>query len=29
LVIASIPLVILWRGTVAKLSTEKHKSRKR
>ncbi|MFM7449341.1 MAG: hypothetical protein ACKO24_12185, partial [Leptolyngbyaceae cyanobacterium] len=25
LVIASIPLVILWRGTVAKLSTEKHK----
>ena len=27
LVIVSIPLIILWRGTVAKLSTEKHKSR--
>jgi hypothetical protein len=29
LAIASIPLVILWRGTVAKFSTEKHKNRRR
>jgi hypothetical protein len=29
LVIVSIPLMILWRGTVAKLSAEKSKSRRR
>ena len=29
LIIVSIPLITLWRGTVAKISTEKHKSRRR
>ncbi|MDZ4871567.1 MAG: hypothetical protein CLLPBCKN_000955 [Chroococcidiopsis cubana SAG 39.79] len=29
LLIDSIPLIILWRGTVAKLSTKKQKSRRR
>jgi hypothetical protein len=29
LVILSIPLIILWRGTVAKLSIEKHKNNRR
>lgn len=29
LIIVAIPLIILWRGTTAKLSIEKHKSRRR
>jgi hypothetical protein len=29
LIILAIPIIILWRGTTAKLSIEKHKSRRR
>jgi hypothetical protein len=29
LIILAIPIIILWRGTTTKLSTEKHKGRRR